>query len=82
MDRDFLVDLGSLERKTKRILEVNPSHAVLRKLLEVYRQDSQAPEVGDFARLLHGQAVLAEGGKLEDPSAFSKLLTDLMVKSI
>jgi len=35
----------------------------------------------DYAQLIYGQAVLAEGGDLPNPGKFSKLVADLMVKA-
>jgi molecular chaperone HtpG len=35
--------------------------------------------LADWAELLYGQAVLAEGGQLEDPAAFVKRTNELML---
>ncbi len=66
----------------KRILEVNPNHPILEKLQAIFDANHDDPVLADYARLLHGQAVLAEGGELPDAAAFSKLVSDLMVKSL
>ena len=63
---------------TKRTLEVNPSHAVLARLRDLYAAGKDDPRLGLYADLLYGQAVLAEGGVLADPAAFSKRLAELM----
>lgn len=34
-----------------------------------------------YAELLYGQALLAEGGALPDPAAFSRRLTELMLQA-
>ena len=34
-----------------------------------------------MAELLHGQAILAEGGTLSDPAAFSRRLAELLVEA-
>jgi molecular chaperone HtpG len=67
--------------KVKRILEVNPSHPLVTSLLAF-----QATHPGDerfrrYAELLHGQAILAEGGALPDPAAFSQRLAELLVEA-
>jgi molecular chaperone HtpG len=36
----------------------------------------------DLAHLLHDQAVLAEGGQLEDPAAFVKQINKLMLEGL
>ena len=66
----------------KRILEINPTHPVLEKLGAIFDKDSAAPEIADYAQLLHGQALLAEGGELPNPGKFAKLVADLMVQAL
>ncbi len=66
----------------KRILELNPNHPVLEKLGAIFEEDSDAPEIADYAQLLHGQALLAEGGELPNPGKFAKLVADLMVQAL
>lgn len=66
--------------KTKRILELNPTHPILDKLQGLFDKDKGAAELGDCAQLLYGQALLAEGGQLPDPGRFAKLVADLMVR--
>ena len=43
--------------------------------------DPEAPALANYAKLLHGQALLAEGGQLADPAEFARLVADLMVKA-
>ena len=74
--------MGQAVPKSKRILELNPSHLLLSKLQSIFEKDGAAPELRDYARLLHGQALLAEGSPLADPAGFSKLVADLMAKAI
>jgi len=66
----------------KRILELNPNHPVLEKLGAIFEEDNNAPEISDYAQLLHGQALLAEGGELPNPGRFAKLVADLMVRAL
>jgi len=65
----------------KRILELNPEHPVLAKLHTLFDANTDDPQLNDYAQLLFGQAVLAEGGDLPNPGQFSKLVADLMVKA-
>lgn len=67
--------------QTKRILELNPKHPILEKLQGIFETDQGAAELTDYAHLLHGQALLAEGGQPPDPGRFAKLVADLMVKA-
>jgi molecular chaperone HtpG len=66
----------------KRILELNPKHPLLEKLQKVYEADKDDPRLGDYAELLAGFALLAEGGQLPDAAKFTQHLVDLMVKGL
>ncbi|WP_424192152.1 molecular chaperone HtpG [Ampullimonas aquatilis] len=64
---------GQAAPESKPILEINPQHALVQKLrYETSRFD-------DWAHLLFDQALLAEGGQLEDPAAFVKRLNSMLV---
>jgi len=63
----------------RRILELNPGHAVIKQMRERFDKNKEDPRIGDFAELLLGQALLAEGGDLPDPTHFGQLLIDLMI---
>ena len=68
--------------KQKRILELNPSHALVAGLEQLYEVDAKSPRVAEISELLYGQALIAEGQPLEDPGRFTKLLTELMTSSV
>jgi molecular chaperone HtpG len=74
--------MGQEMPATKRILEVNAEHPVLRKLQAAFDADAANPVLGEYAELLYGQALLAEGSQHPDPAQFSKLIADLMAKSL
>ncbi len=57
----------------KPILEINPSHAIVRRL------QPESERFADWANLLFDQALLAEGGQLEDPAEYVKRSNDLML---
>jgi molecular chaperone HtpG len=63
----------------KRILELNPDHPVLARMKALHDADPASARLKDFAHLLLGQALLAEGSPLKDPVRFGKLVSDLMV---
>ena len=58
---------------SKPILEINPSHPVVKRL-----EDEQA-RFDDWAAVLFDQALLAEGGTLDDPATFVKQVNALML---
>ncbi len=58
----------------KPILEVNPRHPV------VARMRDQERSFDDWASVLFDQALLAEGGQLDDPATFVKRINQLMLE--
>lgn len=68
--------------RQKRVLELNPDHELVEGLRRLYEVDEKSPRVRDFAELLHGQALIAEGVPLEDPGRFTRLVTELMTASV
>jgi molecular chaperone HtpG len=67
--------------ESKRILELNPDHAILKAMAAIQHKDSSAPALTDYADLLYDQALLTEGSTIKDPLRFTKLVSDLMVKA-
>lgn len=63
---------------SKRILELNPDHAVLARLSALHAEHGGGESFSDFAELIHGQALLAEGNPPADPARFASLLAALM----
>lgn len=76
----IMSQLGQNVPKAKRILELNPEHAVVGKLASLHETNPEAPELEDHAQLLYGQAILAEGGQLADPAAFADRVAKLMAR--
>jgi molecular chaperone HtpG len=66
----------------KPILEINPSHPLLEKLKSVCDADPEDARLADYGMLLYGQALLAEGGQLEDPATFSRRISELMLTAL
>jgi molecular chaperone HtpG len=67
----MLKQAGQAAPEAKPILEVNPGHALVKKL------ESEA-QFDDLAHVLFDQAVLAEGGQLQDPAAHVQRMTRLL----
>jgi len=68
--------------ETKPILEVNAGHPLLEKLRNLCERNADDSQIAEFAELLYGQALLAEGGRLPDPAAFSRRVADLMTRAL
>ena len=71
----LLKEAGQPVPELRPVLEVNAAHPL------VARMESTEHEgrFGELARLLFDQAVLAEGGQLEDPAAFVRSLNTLLL---
>jgi len=66
--------------KQRRILELNPKHDILAKMSEHFEKNAEDPVLEDYAQLLFGYGLIAEGGELPDPVRFNKAVADLMVR--
>ena len=64
---------GQQAPDTKPILEINPEHPLLLKL----KSDSQ--NFDEWTQVLFDQALLAEGGQLNDPAAYVKRINQLLL---
>lgn len=67
--------------ESKRILELNPDHAILKAMAAIHQKDASAGSLTDYADLLYDQALLTEGSIIKDPLRFTRLVSDLMVKA-
>jgi len=65
---------GQAAPASKPILEINPKHAV------VLRLKDEQQHFDDWAKVVFDQALLAEGGQLDDPAAFVKRINALMLE--
>ncbi len=66
----------------KRVLEVNPTHPLIRALAAGVGDDGAGGKVTDAAWLLLDQARILEGEHIPDPAAFGRRLSALMEKSL
>ncbi|RJS93521.1 molecular chaperone HtpG [Salinisphaera sp. Q1T1-3] len=56
-------------------LEINPTHPLVEKLAA----EQGETEFADFSQMLFEQAVLAEGGELEDPATFVRRMNQMLL---
>jgi molecular chaperone HtpG len=68
----LLKQAGQSAPKSLPTLEVNAEHALVKRL-------EASPHFDDLANILFDQALLAEGGQLEDPAAYVRRVNALLV---
>ena len=66
---------GQKVDSAKPILEINPDHPIVARLAE----ETDSARQQDWANLIFDQALLSEGGKLEDPAGFVRRMNELIV---
>ncbi|MDD3651698.1 MAG: molecular chaperone HtpG, partial [Immundisolibacter sp.] len=71
----LLKSAGQALPANKRVLEINPRHALLARV----KAGADAEHIDDWARLLYEQALLAEGGQLEQPAQFVQRMNRLLL---
>jgi molecular chaperone HtpG len=69
----MLKQAGQQAPERRPILEINPDHPL------VARMKAGTDDTAGWSRLLYDQALLAEGGHLEDPAGFVKRLNDMLL---
>ncbi|HZR03218.1 MAG TPA: molecular chaperone HtpG [Burkholderiales bacterium] len=61
---------------SKPILEINPKHPIVQSL----KYEGEEARFADWSHILFDQALLAEGGQLEDPASFVKRLNEMLLQ--
>ena len=72
--RRMLIESGQSVPDMKPILELNVKHGLLTRM----KDETQDEKFADLAHVLLDQAILAEGGQLDNPAAFVKRMNDLV----
>ncbi|UDQ96938.1 molecular chaperone HtpG [Lentisphaerota bacterium WC36G] len=65
--------------ESKRILELNANHPLVDALQGLYDANNENPVLGEYAEMIYDQAVLTEGGIINDPLKFTQRVSNLMV---
>ncbi len=71
----ILKEAGHALPGSKPILEINPDHPIVKKL----DSEKSKKKFSDWSDILFDQALLAEGGQLEDPASFVAKLNKMLV---
>ena len=74
--RRIMEAAGQPMPESKPTLELNPEHPLVEKL----NAESNDERFGDLAAIILDQAMLAEGGQLDDPAAYVQRLNKLLLE--
>jgi len=66
---------GQVVQGSKPVLEINPEHPLVLML----KEEKDSTRFEDLTQVLFNQALLAEGGQLDDPATFVKKLNELLL---
>ncbi len=73
---------GAQPPENKRVLEINTGHPVVDKIKGKFETNRDDPSLSDYSELLFDMAVISEGGKVENPSKFNKMIGELMTSAL
>jgi molecular chaperone HtpG len=76
----MLQAMGQDVPKGQRSLEINPDHALISRMKEMFAADRGSEQLKEYVELLYDQALLLEGDHPRDPVAFAKALSKLMAE--
>ena len=72
----LIESMGQAAPKSKRIMELNPSHPLYEKMLSVSNAQQK-----EWAEILYQQALLNEGSQIENPYLYSQKIANLMISA-
>jgi molecular chaperone HtpG len=78
----FLKLHQQLDELSKRVLEINPKHALIRRMAALAADAGQHAALGDLVELLLDQARIVEGEPLPDPGVFSRRMSAFLAKGL
>ena len=79
---NLLKSMGKEVPERKRVLEINPSHPIFIAMNKIFEEDRKSELLREYTDLLYGQALLLEGSKPKDSTAFAKAISKLMVENV
>jgi molecular chaperone HtpG len=78
----FLKQHQQLDELSRRILEVNPKHPLIRQMAAFAADEDRQAGLGELIELLLDQARIVEGEPLPDPGAFSRRMSSYLAKGL
>ena len=65
--------MGQAVPETKRVLELNPNNKLVKAMKKEFKEDLKSKKLKDLTQYAYMQAVLLEGGELENMTEFISL---------
>jgi molecular chaperone HtpG len=78
----FLKLHQQLDELSKRVLEINPRHGLIRRMAALAADEGERAALGDLIELLLDQARIVEGEPLPDPGVFSRRMSAFLAKGL
>jgi molecular chaperone HtpG len=78
----FLKQHQQLDELSKRVLEINPKHGLIKRMAALAAETGQRDALGDLVELLLDQARIVEGEPLPDPGVFSRRMSAFLAKGL
>lgn len=73
---------GQTAPVSKRILEINPEHAISKKLLSSFEKGADSEVTTEVMDYLYYQALIAEGSELPNPGQYVKLVNKMLANHL
>ncbi|MBD3418719.1 MAG: molecular chaperone HtpG [Chitinivibrionales bacterium] len=76
----IMKSMGQTVNPTKRIMEINAEHSILRNMNRLYEKDPKDTQLEEWVKLLYDQAIVSEGQVPKDPLAYAQRVNELLVR--
>jgi molecular chaperone HtpG len=73
---------GQQAPAVKRVLELNMDHPLMEKIKALFENDRENEALKAYSQMLFDLAVVSEGGKLDNPARFSKMVGEAMASAM
>jgi len=80
--RKFFESMGQEVPKSKKTLEVNINHPLMKKLKDLYDLDQKSSKITEISKIILDIALIVEGEKPKDTATFSQKITELLLSNI
>ncbi len=67
---------------TKRILEINPAHAIVTGMKALHEKDAKGERLTEWIEVLYDQSLLGEGSPLTDPNEYVRRVNRLLAEAV